>query len=68
MIGKANQIRTKLIAPVYTEIDIVINEFLETLDEAEVVDIKYTYQVYGDGNDSAVTALIIYKVKGDEVA
>ncbi|WP_339259537.1 sporulation protein Cse60 [Paenibacillus sp. FSL R5-0713] len=74
MIGKANSIKTKLVVPYWESVfgtltlrklDRVINEELEKLGDAQVVDIQYKYQVFTNGEGVAEeyeTALIIYRI------
>ena len=64
MIGKASEIKTKTIYEFDRQIHIEINEFLESVPSAVVVDIKFNTYVKNDddGCDSVYSiALVIYK-------
>jgi hypothetical protein len=74
MIGKANSIKIKLVVPYWESVlgtltlrklDKALNEALEKLGDAQVIDIRYKYQVFTNNEGTAEeyeTALIIYRI------
>ncbi len=75
MIGKASEIKTKLVDAHYEyplgdysvknrrwiSLEQALNDALISLGDAEILSIRHTSQVYGETTEVSETALIIYK-------